>query len=182
MAVEQWNNFTYYNVGDEVQNGSSTKYACILRNINQPPPNLTYWNELNPPSGNGIASLQGLTSGDNGGNLVLASPTATFTTNPPNGTINMNITYPRPENLIQFGYATQVAPPAFQPPGILITLPIPYATANYGISLQLNTSPAPRSPVAQSIVTSQTATNFYVLWLFGANPIDFQWITVGATP
>ena len=43
MSYAQWSSFANYVVGDEVQNGSSTVYSCILDNINQPPPNATYW-------------------------------------------------------------------------------------------------------------------------------------------
>lgn len=91
--TSQWNSFTNYRVGDQVQNGSSVIYGCILANTNQPPPNGTYWNNLAPVA-TGIASLQALTNADNGGNLVLASSTATFTTTPSTGTIDMVITYP----------------------------------------------------------------------------------------
>jgi len=95
MAVEQWNDFTYYNVGDEVQNGSSTKFACILRNINQPPPNLTYWNNLTPVA-TGIASLQALTEANNGGNLVLTSTndSINFNVNAPTGAIDLAVNFP----------------------------------------------------------------------------------------
>jgi hypothetical protein len=55
MSVSQWDNFTNYVVGDQVQNGSSVIYTCILANINQPPPNATYWS-VNP-SGAGITSI-----------------------------------------------------------------------------------------------------------------------------
>jgi hypothetical protein len=93
MAVAQWNSFAYYIVGDEVQNGSSVRYGCILINTNQPPPNPIYWNDLTPVAA-GLLSLQALTIADNGGNLTLTSPTATFTTVPSTGTINMAIAYP----------------------------------------------------------------------------------------
>jgi len=43
MSVSQWDNFTNYVVGDQVQNNSTVIYTCILANINQPPPNATYW-------------------------------------------------------------------------------------------------------------------------------------------
>ena len=91
--TSQWNSFTNYRVGDQVQNGSSVIYGCILINTNQPPPNPTYWNTLAPVA-TGVASLQALTEADNGGNLVLASPDATFTTTPSTGTINMAISFP----------------------------------------------------------------------------------------
>ena len=39
----QWNSFANYVVGNQVQNGSSVLYNCILANVNQPPPNATYW-------------------------------------------------------------------------------------------------------------------------------------------
>ena len=91
--TSQWSNFANYNVGDQVQNGSSTIWGCILANTNEPPPNATYWNNLTP-AGTGLTSLQALTNADNGGNLVLASPTATFTTVPSTGTIDMTIAYP----------------------------------------------------------------------------------------
>jgi hypothetical protein len=96
MAVEQWNNFTDYVIGDEVQNGSSTKYGCILGNINQEPPNATYWSVLNPPSGGGIVSLQALTSADNGGNLVLASKndSVNFSVDAPTGNIDLAVNFP----------------------------------------------------------------------------------------
>ena len=41
--TSQWSNFANYVVGDEVQNGSSVVYQCVLANTNQPPPNATYW-------------------------------------------------------------------------------------------------------------------------------------------
>jgi hypothetical protein len=93
--TSQWSNFANYRVGDQVQNGSSVVYGCILANTNQPPPNITYWNNLTP-SASGLTSLQSLTIADNGGNLTLASGTATFTTVPSTGTINMAIAYPAP--------------------------------------------------------------------------------------
>jgi len=91
--TSQWKSFVNYRVGDQVQNGSSVIYGCILVNTNEPPPNPTYWNVITPV-GTGLTSLQALTSADNGGNLVLASPTATFTTTPSTGTIDMTIAYP----------------------------------------------------------------------------------------
>jgi len=96
MAVEQWNNFTDYVIGDEVQNGGSTKYGCILGNINQEPPNATYWNVLNPPSSGGIVSLQALTSADNGGNLILTSTndSINFNVNAPTGAIDLAVNFP----------------------------------------------------------------------------------------
>jgi hypothetical protein len=60
MSIAQWNNFTDYIVGNQVQNGTSQVYACILANKNQPPPNATYWNPV-VPSGSGVSSLSGLT-------------------------------------------------------------------------------------------------------------------------
>ena len=60
MAVAQWNNFTDYIVGNQVQNGSSTIYGCILANRNEPPPNVTYWNDLSPVP-TGVSSLSSLT-------------------------------------------------------------------------------------------------------------------------
>ena len=54
MAIAQWNNFTDYLAGDQVQNGSSQIYGCILANKNQPPPNVTYWNPLTPAGGGNI--------------------------------------------------------------------------------------------------------------------------------
>ena len=95
MAVSQWSNFANYNVGDQVQNGSSVRYGCILANTNQPPPNVVYWNDLTPVA-SGIASLQALTEVNNGGNIVLTSPTATYTTNPGTGEIDMVIAFPSP--------------------------------------------------------------------------------------
>jgi len=41
--TSQWNSFANYVAGNQVQNGSSVVYSCILANVNQPPPNATYW-------------------------------------------------------------------------------------------------------------------------------------------
>ena len=91
--TSQWSSFANYRVGDQVQNGSSVVYGCILANTNEAPPNATYWTDLTP-AGTGLTSLQALTNADNGGNLVLSSATATFTTTPSTGTIDMTIAYP----------------------------------------------------------------------------------------
>jgi hypothetical protein len=89
--TSQWSSFANYRVGDQVQNGSSVVYGCILANTNEPPPNATYWNVLAPPSGGGITSLQALTSADNGGNIVFSSQEIAFTTDPPTGKIIMTV-------------------------------------------------------------------------------------------
>jgi hypothetical protein len=98
MSYAQWNSFTNYRVADEVQNGSSTVYACILANTNEPPPNATFWNALVPPAGGGITSVEGLTIADNGGNIVFSSAMADFTTTPSTGTINVDVNFPAAVN------------------------------------------------------------------------------------
>jgi len=90
MSVAQWNNFTDYIVGDQVQNGSSLIYGCILANKNQTPPNVTYWNPLTPSGGGNIVSLNGLTNAD----IDLISSQITFTPNAGAGTLDLAVSYP----------------------------------------------------------------------------------------
>jgi hypothetical protein len=90
MSIAQWNNFTDYVVGDQVQNGSSLIYGCILANRNQAPPNVTYWNPLTPAGGGNIVSLQNLTNAD----IDLISSQITFTPNAGAGTIDLAVAYP----------------------------------------------------------------------------------------
>ena len=93
MSISQWNSFTDYVVGDQVQYLSSTVYGCIANNRNEYPPNALYWNDLTPPVGSGLVSLNSLTSANNNGNLLLSSSTGdvTFTTNPTTGAINVAV-------------------------------------------------------------------------------------------
>jgi len=93
MSISQWNSFTDYVVGNQVQYLSSTVYGCIANNRNEYPPNTLYWNDLTPPVGSGLVSLNSLTSANNNGNLLLSSSTGdvTFTTNPTTGAINVAV-------------------------------------------------------------------------------------------
>jgi hypothetical protein len=86
MSVSQWDNFTNYVVGDQVQNNSAVIYTCILANINQPPPNATYWS-VNP-SGAGIQSINSQTGPAI--NIGGASPIGVFAGGTPN-IINVGI-------------------------------------------------------------------------------------------
>jgi len=81
MATTQWNDFSYYIVGNQVQNGNATVYVCILANQNIAPPNATYW-VTNAPAATGLTSLNGLGNAVNNGILTLSSNDKTINITP----------------------------------------------------------------------------------------------------
>jgi hypothetical protein len=109
MSVSTWADFVYYNLGDQVRNGTSIVYVCILANINQPPPNVTYWSAPTP-STVGITSLNGLDATSNTGILTLSSADATFTPTPSTGVLDMAITFPTPPTPVPLVFGTAAIP------------------------------------------------------------------------
>ena len=97
MSIAQWNNFTDYVVGNQVQNGSSLIYGCILANKNEPPPNATYWNPLTPSGGGNIVSIQALTNAD----ITFSSPDIDYKPDPLTGNIIMGLFNPAPTTYVE---------------------------------------------------------------------------------